>query len=462
MLVPDDRARAAALQHVPRALPTSPSRRDDLALPQPRSSEEVLADFAEGKVDILIGTHRAAVARRDSEEPRARHPRRGAALRRRAQGAAPPLRLEVDVLALSATPIPRTLHMSLAGLRDISRHRDAAGGPARDPHVRAASTTRSWSEALRREHGRGGQCSSSTTGSRRSRRPRASCSSCARSADPRRARADDESASSRPMMLDFLRGDVTCSCSTTIIESGLDIPQANTLIVERADLLGLAQLYQIRGRVGRSASRRTPICFIPTPRELTAEARARLTRRRPHRARRRLRDRDARPRDPRRGRPARRRAVGHVAAVGFELYVELLNEAVAELSGERRPPARPSASMRGGRLRPRGLHPGRGAQDRPAPPARARGDRGRAGELHAATEDRYGPLPEPVENLFSIQEAKLEAGADRRRLPRLPQRPRDSGPAGARLPGVGRTCAGASTPRSTRRRSAKSRSGRTR
>ena len=111
-------------------------------------------------------------------------------------------------------------------------------------------------------------------------------------------------------MLSFLRGEADVLVSTSIIESGIDIPQANTLIVERADIFGLAQLYQIRGRVGRSRERAYAYLLYPSAAALTEEAAKRLQRaQRLHRARRRLQDRDARPRDPRRRQPARRRAV---------------------------------------------------------------------------------------------------------------------------------------------------------
>jgi len=215
----------------------------------------------------------------------------------------------------------------------------------------------------------------------------------------------------------FLRGDADVLVSTTIIESGLDIPQANTLIVERADALGLAQLYQIRGRVGRSDVLAHAYLFYPDSRELTPEARARLATLADHTelgagfaiAMRDLEIRGA-------GDLLGAEQSGHVAALGFELYVELLAEAVAELSGERRPVARPvrvEASV---------------DAYVPAPYIEAEAlkidlhrrlaltaDEDELRELQAATEDRYGPLPEPVENLFSIQEAKLKlatAGAD--------------------------------------------------
>ena len=143
-------------------------------------------------------------------------------------------------------------------------------------------------------------------------------------------------------MLSFLRGDADVLVSTTIIESGLDIPQANTLIVERADALGLAQLYQIRGRVGRSDLLAHAYLFYPDASELTPEARARLATLADHTelgagfaiAMRDLEIRGA-------GELLGAEQHGHLAALGFELYVELLGEAVAELAGERRTVGRP-------------------------------------------------------------------------------------------------------------------------
>ena len=205
--------------------------------------------------------------------------------------------------------------------------------------------------------------------------------------------------------------------STTIIESGLDIPQANTLVVERADMLGLAQLYQIRGRVGRSDVTAYAYLFYPAASELTPEARARLATLADHTelgagfaiAMRDLEIRGA-------GELLGAEQSGHVAAVGFELYVELLNEAVAELSGQRRTAARPvRVDARVDALRAGRVHRLGGAEDRPAPAARADRDRGRAARAAGGVEDRYGDLPEPVENLFAIQEAKLKlagVGAD--------------------------------------------------
>jgi transcription-repair coupling factor (superfamily II helicase) len=218
-------------------------------------------------------------------------------------------------------------------------------------------------------------------------------------------------------MLSFLGGDADVLVSTTIIESGLDIPQANTLIVERADMLGLAQLYQIRGRVGRSDVTAHAYLFYPDSQELTPEARARLATLADHTelgagfaiAMRDLEIRGA-------GDLLGAEQSGHVAALGFELYVELLNEAVAELSGQRRAVTRPvrvdarvdayvPAAYIGSEALKIDLHRRLALTE----------DEDELRELQAGTGDRFGPLPEPVENLFAIQEAKLKLarlGAD--------------------------------------------------
>ena len=215
----------------------------------------------------------------------------------------------------------------------------------------------------------------------------------------------------------FIAGDADVLVSTTIIESGIDIPQANTLVVERADTLGLAQLYQIRGRVGRSDVTAHAYLLYPSASELTPEARARLSTLADHTelgagfhiAMRDLEIRGA-------GDLLGAEQSGHVAALGFELYVEMLNEAVAELSGQARPAGRPvrvdarvdayvPATYIGSEALKIDLHR-RLALVEHADELR---------ELEAATEDRFGPLPEPVQNLFAIQDAKLKlavAGAD--------------------------------------------------
>jgi transcription-repair coupling factor (superfamily II helicase) len=384
---------------------------------KPAEVKQVLADFAAGKVDVLIGTHR--VLSRDvipkelglvvvDEEQRF-----GVAQKELLRQ----LRLEVDVLALSATPIPRTLHMSLAGLRDISVIETPPEGRRPIRTFVGEYDEDLIKQALEREVERNGQ---------------------AFYLHNRVETIDDAVAKLQQMcptlrflvghgqmaerqledqMMKFLAGDADVLVSTTIIESGLDIPQANTLIVERADQLGLAQLYQIRGRVGRSDRLAHAYLFYPDAHELTPEARARLATLADHTelgagfaiAMRDLEIRGA-------GDLLGAEQSGHVAALGFELYVEMLHEAVAELSGQRRLATRPvRVDARVDAYVPAGYIAAEALKidlHRRIVLAETEDE---LHELRISTEDRYGPVPEPVENLFAIQEAKLKLarlGAD--------------------------------------------------
>ena len=383
----------------------------------PAAVKKTLQEFADGKVDVLVGTHR--VLSRDvipknlglvilDEEQRF-----GVAQKELLRS----LRLEVDVLALSATPIPRTLHMSLSGLRDISIIETPPEG--RRP---IRTSVGEYDEelikvALEREAARGGQAfylhNRVETIDEAAEKLRQLCPGLRFLVAHGKMREREL----EERMHAFLAGDADVLVSTTIIESGIDIPQANTLIVERADALGLAQLYQIRGRVGRSDLTAHAYLFYPDASELSAEARARLATLADHTelgagfqiAMRDLEIRGA-------GDLLGAEQSGHVAALGFELYVEMLGEAVAELSGQRRAAARPvrvdarvdayvPASYIASEALKIDLHRRLALVE----------DEDELRELHAVTEDRYGPVPEPVEALFSIQEAKLKlarAGAD--------------------------------------------------
>ena len=384
---------------------------------RPADVKKVLSDFSEGKVDVLIGTHR--VLSRDviskelglvivDEEQRF-----GVAQKELLRQ----LRLEVDVLALSATPIPRSLHMSLAGLRDISVIETPPEGRRPIRTFVGEYDDDLISLGADREAARGGQ--SFYLHNRVETIEEAAAKLAQLLPDLRLLVAHGQMPEREleDKMLSFLSGDADVLVSTTIIESGLDIPQANTLIVERADQLGLSQLYQIRGRVGRSDVLAHAYLFYPEARELTPEARARLATLADHTelgsgfaiAMRDLEIRGA-------GDLLGSEQSGHVAALGFELYVEMLHEAVAELSGQRRLAARPvRVDARDRRLRPGRVHRRRGSQDRSASPDRAH----RVGRRAARAPHRdRGPVRTvagPVENLFSIQDAKLKLarlGAD--------------------------------------------------
>jgi transcription-repair coupling factor (superfamily II helicase) len=383
----------------------------------PREVKQVLADFQAGKVDVLIGTHR--ILSRDvipkelglvilDEEQRF-----GVAQKELLRS----LRLEVDVLTLSATPIPRTLHMSLSGLRDISIIETPPEG--RRP---IRTTVGEYDEelvklALEREVERSGQSfylhnrvETIDDAAEKLRQLAPDLRFLVAHGQMRERELEEK-------MHSFLRGDADVLVSTTIIESGLDIPQANTLVVERADQLGLSQLYQIRGRVGRSDVTAHAYLFYPDMSELTPEARARLATLADHTelgagfaiAMRDLEIRGA-------GNLLGDEQSGHVAALGFELYVELLAEAVAELTGERRIAARPvRVDARVDAYVPAEYIESEALKIDLHRRLALTEDEDELRELQAATEDRFGPLPEPVENLFLIQDAKLKlarVGAD--------------------------------------------------
>ncbi|HXF81673.1 MAG TPA: transcription-repair coupling factor, partial [bacterium] len=297
--------------------------------------QKTLARLAAGELDIVIGTHR--LLQKDvrfhnlglviiDEEQRfgVKHKEQ---LKR--------LRTTVDVLTLTATPIPRTLHMSLAGLRDMSvmETPPEARLPIHTeirPHDPGLVR-----DAIRRELERGGQVyvvhNRVETIERAARRVRALLP------EARVAVAHGQMPEERleQVMMDFLGGRHDVLVCTTIVEIGLDIPRVNTIIIEDAHLMGLSQLYQLRGRVGRSD--RQAYCYLLYPRgaALTPEAEARLQAMQEFvelGSGLKLAMRDLEIRGA--GNLLGAEQHGHLAAVGFELYTRLLDEAVRELRGQ--------------------------------------------------------------------------------------------------------------------------------
>ncbi len=375
--------------------------------------KETLARFEQGEVDILIGTHRllsADVRPKDLgliivDEEQRFGVKQKELLRQ--------LRVKTDVVSLSATPIPRTLQMSMAGLREISVITTPPEGrrPVRT-HVGE------WDEevikqALVREKERDGQSlymhDLVGTIDETANRVRALVPGLRVSVV--HGQLDEHTLEER--MLEFIRGEQDCLVCTTIVESGLDIPAANTLIVERSDKLGLSQAYQIRGRVGRGRERAFAYFLYPGAAGLTQVAASRLATLADYTelgsgfkvAMRDLEIRGA-------GNLLGEEQSGHIAAVGFDLYVSMIDAAVAEHEGrgsaEPHEPVRLDVSVDA--YVPSDYVTYEQAKielHRRIAGAQELAD---IGSLRGELKDRFGPVPDPLERLLQLQEARLKFG----------------------------------------------------
>ncbi len=368
---------------------------------------QALKAFAEGRIDVLVGTHRLLsrdVRAKDLgllviDEEQRFGVKQKELLRQ--------LKLRVDVIAMSATPIPRTLQMSLAGLRDISVITTPPEGrrPVRT-HV-GPYDERLVVRAIEREIERDGQVFFLHNRVETIDDAAEALRAVTAGARVIVAHGQMKETELERSMMSFVRGDADVLVATTIIEAGLDIPQANTLIVERADMLGLSQAYQIRGRVGRSAERAHAYLFYPSDAALSAEAKGRLAALADHTelgAGFRIAMRDLELRGA--GNLLGDEQSGHVAAVGFELYCELLDDAVRAMeSGD----ARPAAEMQvrldldvDAYVPPEYVPYEAAKVDVHRRIASAR-DADELSELRFELRDRFGPEPEPVAALLELQ-----------------------------------------------------------
>jgi transcription-repair coupling factor (superfamily II helicase) len=389
-------------------------------LRKPAEVKEVLQRFREGRVDVLIGTHRLLsrdVRGKDLglmivDEEQRFGVKQKELLRQ--------LKLKVDVLSLSATPIPRTLQMSLAGLRDISVIETPPEGrrPVRT-HVGPYDEDLV-KRAIMRESERGGQAfflhNRIDTLHETAERLRALCPGVGFA----EAHGQMDELELEATMLAFVRGEHDVLVATTIIESGLDIPSANTLLVERADQLGLAQAYQIRGRVGRSRERAFAYLLYPSAEALTPDAAARLATLSDNTElgsgfRVAMRDLEIRGA----GNLLGDEQSGHVAAVGFELYCQMLEDAAEalragaeELPEEPREPVRIDVDVDA--YVPSEYIPFEAAKIDVHRRVAAAREPGELRALREELEDRFGPLPDSVGNLLDLQRVRIalgEAGA---------------------------------------------------
>jgi transcription-repair coupling factor (superfamily II helicase) len=370
--------------------------------------------FAAGEVDILIGTHRLLsrdVRPKDLgllivDEEQRFGVKQKELLRQ--------LKLKVDVISMSATPIPRTLQMSLAGVRDISVIETPPEGRRPIKTYVGEYDEELVRRALEREHARGGQAfflhNRIESIDETAERLRGLCPALTFAVA--HGQMDERTLERR--MLSFLRGDADVLVCTSIIESGIDIPQANTLIVERAETFGLAQLYQIRGRVGRSRERAYAYLLYPSAAALTVEAAQRLSALSDYTelgAGFKIAMRDLEIRGA--GNLLGDEQSGHVAALGFELYLQMLDEAVAAAADG----AGPEEEWELVRLDVNvdayvpadyiGYEQAKVDVHRRIAGAREVAE---LAELRAELEDRFGPVPEPLANLIALQQARIKLG----------------------------------------------------
>lgn len=301
----------------------------------PAESKKTIAELADGKIDVIVGTHKLlqpsvkfadlGLVIVDEEQ------RFGVDQKEKLKA----LRTSVDVLTLTATPIPRTLEMAMAGIRDIS----IVDTPPENRHpvltYVGAFDEDTITAAVRRELLRDGQVFYVHHRVETISRAAQILQDLVPEARIGIAHGQMEERALESTMIDFFDAKTNVLVCTTIVESGLDIPTVNTMIVERADLLGLAQMYQLRGRVGRAHERAYAYLFFPPERSLTEGAHERLKTIAEHTGlgsgfRIAMRDLEIRGA----GNLLGEEQHGHIAEVGFDLYVKLMASAVDELKGQ--------------------------------------------------------------------------------------------------------------------------------
>ena len=374
---------------------------------------QVIRGLADGSVDIVIGTHR--LLQKDvtfhalgllvvDEEQRF-----GVA----AKEALKKLRREVDVLTLTATPIPRTLHMAMLGVRDASTietppEERLAIRTYVTPHDAQVIT-----EAIQRELQRGGQVFYVHN---RVETIQAAARHLKRLVPEARlavAHGQMKEATLERIMVDFYLKKVDVLLCTTIIESGLDVPSANTIIIDRADTLGLAQLYQLRGRVGRDKYRAHAYLLVPAEGGMTEVARRRLqviAELTELGSGFKIATRDLEIRGA--GNLLGAEQSGHIAAVGFDLYTQLIQDTIRELKGE---PSEvtvdPVIRLRAEGFLPEGYIPDPTLRLNLYKRLLAVPDAERLRDFAEELADRFGPVPPEARWLLTVMDLKIQARA---------------------------------------------------
>ena len=363
-----------------------------------------------GEVDVVIGTHRllnGETTFKDlgllvvDEEQRFGVQHKEAMKR---------LKADVDVLTLTATPIPRTLEMSLTGIRDLTLLNTPPAD--RQPILTYVGEfdERAVAESVKRELLREGQVFYVHNRVRSIDEQAERLRALVPEARVAVAHGQMDENSLEQVVVDFWQGQYDVLVCTTIIESGIDMPTVNTLVVERADLLGLGQLHQLRGRVGRAGQRAYAYLFHPPDRTLTEEAYERL--RTIGEATElgsgfKIAMRDLEIRGA--GNLLGESQSGHIAAVGYDLYCQMVNEAVAEMKGEEvRPPAEVKLDVPVDAHLPKDYVGKEELRLEAYRRLAAVTTHAEVDDIRAEWEDRYGPVPEPAAALLGVGHLRAE------------------------------------------------------
>jgi len=376
-----------------------------------KQQKEILQKVEAGKVDILIGTHR--LLSKDikftdlgllvvDEEQRfgVRHKERLKQMRK-----------EVDVLTMSATPIPRTLHMSLVGMRDMS----VIETPPKD-RIAIQTVVASWDEkliqsSLEQELDRGGQVYFVHNRVESIWEIAAKLQELVPRARIIVGHGQMSEGELEKVMLKFMHHEADILVATTIIENGLDIPLCNTIVINRADRFGLSELYQLRGRVGRSNRRAYAYLLIPAEIELTPIARRRLAALKEFSdlgAGFKIAALDLELRGA--GNLLGGEQSGHIEAIGFELYTQMLDRAVREMKGEAGPDEAETQLNLGLNIRiPVNYIPEENQRLRMYKRVAGVETESQLSDVGAELEDRYGEPPAAVRNLLDYASLKLLA-----------------------------------------------------
>ena len=379
----------------------------------PKEAKAILKELAAGSIDVVIGTHRllqkdvqfrnlGLVIVDEEQWFGVKHKER-----------LKELRTQVDVLTLTATPIPRTLQMAMASVRDLSTIDTPPAGRLSIRTQVVRSSEKLIREAILRELGRGGQVYFVHNRVETMERTGAWLQQIVPEARIVMAHGQMNAKPLEAVMLKFFHREADVLVASAIIQSGIDVPNANSIIVNRADTFGLAQLYQLRGRVGRSGDQAYAYLLVPDEGRLTDDAQKRLTAIQQFTelgSGFRIAAADLEIRGA--GNLLGKQQSGHIAAIGLDLYMQMVEQAVQRLKGqvvEEEPD--PTLRLNVSAYIPEDYvadpHQRLSLYKRLSSSAQV----GDLALLHGEMQDRFGQPPEPVERLLEVMQVRLQAKA---------------------------------------------------